>query len=84
MNINETFVPQEFNDASAETQNLDQVQLIIIVRGTPKDPVDGYGVCYKSLLSIKQMICVHIFLEVIFLNIAAPNKTKINVILLCL
>ena len=78
---------------------LEQVQPIVIIRGTPKNPADGYLVCEKSLLSkineadlpivlfatyyvFNMQYCsgtnFFIFLEAIFLNIAAPKKTKIN------
>ena len=79
---------------------LEQSQPIVIIRGMPKHPTDGYLVCEKSLLSISVadlpiVIChlatmfsicstvlgaqfFSIFVMVIFLNIAALKKTKIN------
>ena len=94
------FFSQEHSDASAEAMKLEQAQPIVIIRGTPKNPADGYLVCEKSLLSkinvgdlpialfatyyvFNMQYCAgcinfFTFLEAIFLNIAAPKKTKIN------
>ena len=91
---------QEFSDAATEAMKLEQAQPIVIIRGTPKHPADGYLVCEKSLLSkinlsdlpialfatyyvFNMQYCAgctnfFTFLEVIFLNIAVPKKTKIN------